>query len=787
MSKNFKPFRKAAVLGAGVMGSQIAAHLANAGLEVVLLDIPAKEGPKNAIVAGAFKKATRMKPNPFFVKGAQKRITLGNFDDDLSLLKDCDWVIEAIIERLDIKQSLMAKVQKAINKDTIVSSNTSGLPIDEITEGRSLSFKKRFLGTHFFNPPRYLKLFEIIPSPNTNPKVVRRLAWFARVHLGKGVVIAKDTPNFIGNRIGVYSMVRTIKEFTEGRFNIKEIDAVTGTLIGRPKSATFRTADVVGLDTLIHVINNLYDGVPDDEERDMFEVPQILKDLVEKGYKGAKTKSGFYKKIGKDILSINPANMEFEQDEVNVGDLDSIKDAGGLEDRLRALYASDSRAGSLFRDTTLDILAYSARRLPEISDSPADVDRAIRWGFGYRLGPFETWDVLGFDRICNDLEAAGKALPDWIEEMKASGRNSFYDGEPGAPTIYLPGKGSANDEVYKDVIDLDAIRSNPRKIIWKNADANLLDLGNQVVLYEFRSKANSLGTEVMSGLDDVITLIEGKSNIRGLVIGNQGNNFSVGANLGELAMGVMMGQLDDVEMMLKRFQEVVQRVRYANKPIVVATHQRVLGGGCELTMASPQPVAASESYIGLVELGVGLIPAGTGSMYLAAKAAEKSPTDFPSHITAFLRKYFENVAMAKVATSAAEAIEMGYLPDNTIISMNEDRRLYIAKEEVTRLSNVGYLPPPVKSAIRVMGSPARALFEAALHQFEVGKFISEYDHYLGSKLAYVMTGGSLTGPTDVHEDYLIDLEREVFMHLLGQEKTMARVQSILTTGKPLRN
>jgi len=643
--KNYKPFRKAAVLGAGVMGSQIAAHLANAGLEVVLLDIAPKEGPKNAIVKSAFKKATKMKPNPFFTKGAQKRVTLGNFDDDLKLLKDCDWVIEAIIERLDIKQSLMAKVQKSINKDTIVSSNTSGLPIDDITDGRSNSFKKRFLGTHFFNPPRYLKLFEIIPGPETNPKVIQRLSWFARNHLGKGVVIAKDTPNFIGNRIGVYSMVRTMKEFTEGRYNIKEIDAVTGTLIGRPKSATFRTADVVGLDTLIHVINNLYEGVPNDEERDMLAVPQILKDLVEKGYKGAKTKSGFYKKVGKDILSINPKNMEFEMEELNdLGDLDAIKAAGGLNARLNALYESDSRAGKLFRDTMIDILAYSAKRIPEISDSPADVDRAIKWGFGYRMGPFETWDALGFERVCEDMKKAGKKLPDWIDEMKKSGRTSFYAGEPGAPTIYIPGKGEEKDEVYKDVIDLEAIKSNPKKIVWKNSDANLIDLGNQVVLYEFRSKANSLGTDVMSGLSDAIDLIESKSNIRGMVIGNQGSNFSVGANLGEVAMGVMMGNIDEVEKMVGRFQQIIQKVRYANKPIVVATHQRVLGGGCELTMASPQPVAASETYIGLVELGVGLIPAGTGSMYLAAKAAEKSPTEQTSHITAFLRKYFENVA-----------------------------------------------------------------------------------------------------------------------------------------------
>ncbi len=772
------------------MGAQIAAHLAGAGLEVLLLDIASKAGPKNQIVEAAFKRATKLKPAPFVQEAAKKRITLGNFDEHFDQLADKDWIIEVVVERMDIKQQVMARIEAVASDHAVISTNTSGLPINQIAEGRSEDFKRRFLGTHFFNPPRYLKLLEVIPTPDTDPAILERIQWFGRVHLGKGAVIAKDTPNFIGNRIGVYAIARTVQEFIEGRYTIEEIDALTGTLIGRPKSATFRTADVVGLDTLRHVISNLYDAVPGDESRETFQVPGLLNRLVEAGALGAKVKKGFYTKdrASGQIWSVNPETLAYEpaQDQ-NLGDLDAIKRAGDLGARINALYADEGRAGQFFRDVMLDTMAYAARRIPEIADRPIDVDHAICWGFGYEVGPFQTWDLLGFEKVYADLQAAGTDLPDWVHQMQADGIPSFYQSDDGTTQGYVPALGTYQPiEQHADEISLPYIKTDPKRVVWKNADAALLDMGDDVVLYEFRSKSNSLGTDVMQGLFEVIDLVE-HGSYRGLVIGNAGKNFTVGANLGELAMGVMMGQFDQIEMMVARFQEGIQRVRYAEKPVVVCTHQMVLGGGCEMVMASSHPVAASESYIGMVELGAGLIPAGTGTTHMTAWAAEKAASDFPSHIQPFLRQAFEMIAMAKVATSAREAQDFGILPPHTKVVMNADRRFHVAKEEVVRLSNQGYLPPPRRSAVRVLGRGVHALFEAALYQFKSGNYISEYDQHLAERLAYVMAGGNLTGPTDVHEDYLIELEREVFLSLLGEEKTLARIQHILTTNKPLRN
>ena len=787
-----KPFRTAAVLGAGVMGSQIAAHLANAGLQVLLLDVTpqaiGKEGKPNDIVAGAFKAATKMNPAPFFSPTVQKRVSLGNFDEDFERIAEADWVIEVVVERLDIKQSVMARIEEHAREDAVITTNTSGLPIHQIAEGRSESFKARFLGTHFFNPPRYLKLFEVIPTPDTDPEVLARVNHFARVHLGKGVVVAKDTPNFIGNRIGIYGIMGALRQFTEKGYSIEEIDALTGTLIGHPKSATFRTADVVGLDTLIHVTKNLYDGVPDDESRAMFEVPDVLAKLVEAGQLGAKTKSGFYQK-GKDkvIRSINPESMEYEDPKEIGFDASAFKKAGDLIGRLSALYEDEGLAGQFFRETTLDLLGYSARRIPEIIDSPADLDKAVSWGFGWKMGPFAMWDALGVDRVRDKLAAEGIETPDWVADVPSDG---FFVEKGGVPHVWNPGEGAyVADPRPADEWGLNLIKQDEHRTIWKNDEAALLDLGDGVGLFEFRSKANSLGQEVITGLVEAIEKVEDDPNLRGMVIGNEGTNFSVGANLGEVVMGMAMGDgASAIEPFIRSFQEMILKVRYAEKPVVVTTHQRVLGGGCEMAMASPHPVAAAETYIGLVELGVGLIPAGCGTMMMTAKAAEAAAnTDRPSEIQPFLRQHFESIAMAKVATSATMAKEMRILPPETLVVINAERRFHVAKAEVIRLSEQGYLPPPVRTHIPVLGAQGRAQFEIALFQFEEGKYISEYDHYLASRLAWVMTGGDLTAPAEVHEDYLLELEREVFLSLLGEEKTQARIQSILTTNKPLRN
>ena len=786
----YRPFRKAAVLGAGVMGSQIAAHLANAGLEVLLLDVTpeaiGQEGPKNKLVEAAWKAATKAKPDPFFSKASQKRVTLGNFDDDFERIGDADWVIEVVVERMDVKKDVLSRIEEAASDTAVISSNTSGLPIAEMSAHLSEGFRKRFLGTHFFNPPRYLKLFEVIPTPDTDPEVVARVAAFARVHLGKGIVMAKDTPNFIGNRIGTYAMLGAIEKFESGDYSIEEIDALTGTLIGRAKSATFRTADVVGLDTLRHVTANLYEAIPDDESRDRFQVPDVLQRLVDLKQLGAKSKAGFYKKEGKTIRSFDPSTGEYRDPQEVEFDAKALR-GGSLAETLRNLWNDDGRPGQFFRDTTLDLVGYTARRTPEISDSPANLDRALRWGFGWQMGPYEMWDALGIDTVRDALRENDIEVPDWVADVPSEG---FYrDTESGIPEVWTPGEGRyVQDPRPADEWGLTYIKEDENNTLWQNDEAALLDVGDGVALFEFRSKSNSLGQAVITGVMEAIEKVEDDRDLRGMIIGNEGSNFSVGANLGEVAMALMMGEVSDLEPFIAKFQEAVFKIRYATKPVVVTTHQRVLGGGCEMTMACPNPVLAAETYIGLVELGVGLIPAGGGTTMMATRAADAAANqDRPSEIQPFLRKAFESVAMAKVAESAVQARDMMFVDERAEIVMNDARRFHVAKHKVVALSEMGYRAPAVRSKVPVLGAPGRAQFEIALHQFQQGNYVSEYDQHLGSRLAWVMTGGDLTAPAEVHEQYLLDLEREVFLSLLGEEKTQARIQSILTTNKPLRN
>ncbi|OUL26653.1 3-hydroxyacyl-CoA dehydrogenase [Nostoc sp. T09] len=788
----FKPFRTAAVLGAGVMGTQIAAHLANAGLTVQLLDIAAKGDNKNDVVETAFKKALKQSPPILFTEKTARRIILGNFDEHFHRINNVDWVIEVVVENLAVKQDLMARIESTIRDDTVVSTNTSGLPINEIAQGRSEPFRKRFLGTHFFNPPRYLKLLELIPTPDTDPQILERMQWFGRIHLGKGVVIAKDTPNFIANRIGMYATMLGIKGVTEQGYTIEEIDTLTGVIAGRPKSATFRTADVVGLDTLMYVAHNLYPAIPHDESREVLRVPPLMKKLVETGTLGAKTGQGFYKKQGKEILSINPTTLAYEAAKpLDLGDIEAIGKISDLGDRLRKLYHDPGRSGAFFRKSTLEILGYSARRIPEIADRPADIDRAIRWGFAWEIGPFEIWDVLGFETVLADMKAAGITVPEWVEKMHNSGVHSFYQKDRlswaeqkvvDACAVCI----SEQPKTPTDEILIPAIKEDAKNILWQNSEASLLDIGDGVVLYEFHSKGHTLTLKVVEGLAAVLDLIE-NSDYRGLVIGNESANFSGGANLAEMAMLAQTDNGKGIADLIVKFQALLQRLKYFPKPIVAAIVGRVLGGGCELVLACPHVVAAAETYIGLVELSVGLIPGAGGIMRMVTWAADKAASESPKDILPFLRKVFETIGMAKVSSSAHEGQELGFLSPTTKIVMNSDRILSVAKEEVLCLDHIGYMPPPERNAIMVLGRSARAMLDQAAYVMQQGGYISEYDHYLASRLAYVMTGGELTVPALVDEDYLSKLERESFLPLLHQPKTQERFAYTLKTKKSLRN
>ncbi|MBD3885712.1 enoyl-CoA hydratase/isomerase family protein [Phormidium tenue FACHB-886] len=779
----FKPFRTAAVLGAGVMGTQIAAHLANAGLTVHLLDIPAKSAQKNDLVEAAFKKALKQSPPVFFTEKMARRVILGNFDQHFDRIAEADWVIEAVVENLEVKQQLMKRLEAVIREDTIVSTNTSGLPIHAIAEGRSESFRQQFLGTHFFNPPRYLKLLELIPTADTRSDILKRMQWFGRMYLGKGIVIAKDTPNFIANRIGMYATMLGLQAWTKQGYTIEEIDTLTGTLVGRPKSATFRTADLVGLDTLLYVVKNLYPMIPQDESREMFLVPEVLHKLVATGTLGAKTGQGFYKKQNREILSLNLETLAYQPAKpLDLGDIAAIEKLP-LTDRLRALYHDSGRAGSFFRHTMLNILGYSARRIPEIADNSNEIDRAMRWGFGWELGPFEIWDALGFETVLTDMKAADIPLPDWVEKMHSNGSRSFYENDRSGHEKYQ----DVSVKTPLDEINLVALKADPNRLLWQNPEAALLDLGDGVVLYEFRSKGNTLSLNVINGLAEVLDLLEAHDDYKGLVIGNDNPNFSGGANLAEIAMMAQSGNSDAITNLIIQFQSILQRVHYATKPVVAALQGRVLGGGCELAMACPQVVAAAETYIGLVELSVGLIPGAGGIMRMVARATERAACESPDCIRPYIKTAFETIAMAKVSNSAYEAQELGFLSSTAQIVMNADRRLFAAKAEVLHLDRLGYQPPSKQNAIQVLGTPMRAALEHTAYIFQQGGFASEYDRYLANRLAYVMAGGEITSPTWVHEDYLLRLEREMFLPLLNQPKTQERIAHMLKTKKPLRN
>jgi 3-hydroxyacyl-CoA dehydrogenase len=730
-----------------------------------------------------------------------------------------------------VKQDLMARIEAVIRPNTIVSTNTSGLSIAKIAEGRSESFRRHFLGTHFFNPPRYLKLLELIPTPDTAPLVLARMKEFGRMRLGKGVVVAKDTPNFIANRVGVFATMLGLNALEAG-YTIPEIDLLTGTLVGRPKSATFRTADLVGLDVLSMVIRHLHDAVPEDEHQSMFIVPPILQNLVAAGAIGAKVSNGFYQKVGGEIRSLNPATMNYESPPpTDLGTVTQLAKVHDLPQRLQLLYADAGRAGLFFRKTMLLMLNYCAHRVPEITDDFTEIDRALCWGFGWEMGPFAIWDVLGFEAVMADMQAVGMVIPSWVFELQSVHATGFYHAVAATEqvktmaTVYgddfimmtankslkmaLSREDMAKPPIarlsqgFDDEIDLSVIKSNPNNVLWQNPEAALLDLGDGVALYEFRSKGNTLSMKVLEGLDEVMTLVE-RGEFKGLVIGNDSANFCGGANLMEMAamaqadmamMATVTTKLSPAELLersaisglIEKFQGLLQRIHYSPYPVVGAIQGRSLGGGAELVMAMPHVVAAAESYIGLVELSVGLIPGAGGIMRMVTRATQRAASELPSHILPFLRTAFETIATAKVSSSAYEARDLGFLPMDAVILINGDRRLFVAKEEVLRLDREGYNPPVENNAIMLLGKPVRAMFDYAVYVFEQGGYASEYDRFLANKLAYVMTGGELSAPTIVPETYLLQLERETFVPLLQQPKTQARIASMLTAKKPLRN
>ncbi len=798
----FKPFRTVAVLGAGVMGSQIAAHLANAGLQVHLLDMPAPvdsehkgehKGDRNALVNAAFAKAQKLSPPIFFSDKGRHRIQLGNYEDHFSRLADADWIIEAVIENLEIKQQIMARLDGVVKADAVVSSNTSGLPINKIVEGCTEHFRQRFLGTHFFNPPRYLKLLELIPTPDTDLEVLAQMVWFGREYLGKGVVLAKDTPNFIANRIGLFATFLGMQALDQG-YSIEEIDLLTGELIGRPKSATFRTVDLVGLDTLKYVATNLYQTVENDEQKERFAVPPLLTKLVAAGALGAKTGQGFYKKVKGDILSVNPQTLAYEPAKpVALEGIKEISHQPLLADRLRSLYQLHGRAGDLFRHMTWAMLSYSACRLMEIADSPMELDQAMRWGFGWKMGPFEIWEALGVKTVLDDLHAQQQPLPDWIWDMSHEG-DSFYPSDRSdrtasstSPSTVSTAPDLAHNELrsHKEIL-VSELKAVPGRRLWENEASALLDMGDRVALFEFRSKGNTLSNEVISGLETVLDKLE-TEDFLGLVIGNDSDHFCGGANLVEMGHMAQTADWEDVAHLITNFQSLLQRIHHYHKPIVAAVRGRALGGGCELVMACPQVVAAAESYIGLVEIGVGLIPGAGGIMRMVERAADRAASDAPSHIQPFITHAFQTIALAKVSSSAEEAQQFGYLLPTARIIMNSDHRLHVAKEEVLRLSHQGYHPLPERRDIWVLGQPGRAVLEHMAYVLEQGGFASEYDRYLAGKLAYVMTGGELSAPARVSADYLLKLERENFVPLLQSSKTQARMAHLLKYKKPLRN
>jgi len=797
-----RSIRKVAVLGSGVMGSAIACHFANVGCEVLLLDIAPQELTeeekskgltldkkvvKNRIVQGSFDRSIKSSPGPIYSKKFISRISLGNFDDDMSRIKDYDWIIEVVVENLDIKKKVYEQVEKFRKPGTLVTSNTSGIPIHLMADGRSDDFKKHFAGTHFFNPPRYLKLFEIIPTPHTDPEVTKFLMHYGDLYLGKTTVLCKDTPAFIGNRVGVWGLLKVIDAMRKFDLNVDEIDKLTGPVIGRPKSATFRTSDLVGLDTLVKVANNLYAALPNDEGRDMFKLPEVVSQLEKNKWLGDKTGQGFYKKSKNakgetEILTLDLKSLEYKpKAKAKFATLETTKTIDNLKDRFKVLLAGKDKAGDFYRDAFYGLFQYASNRIPEIADELYKIDDAVCAGFGWEFGPFETWDSVGVEKAIEGMQAAGYKPAAWVSEMVAGGNKTFYRIQAGKRQYYdIPSKSYKNIPGKEEFIILENLSE---KIVWKNAESKIIDLGDEVINFSWHSKSYTLGSSVIEGLNKAIDLAE--KNYKGLVIGHQGADFSLGANLGLVFMFAIEQEYDEIDFMVRQFQNSVMRIRYSSVPVVVAPQGRTLGGGCEMTLHSDLAQAAAETYIGLVEVGVGLIPGGGGTKELTKRvsdALEEGDVELNA-----LQNAFMNIATAKVALSAEEAREMGILRSKDRISVNKDRQILDAKSAVLELAEAGYTMPAQSKNIKVQGRTGMALFMAGIQGMRMGNYISDHDMKIARWIANVMCGGDLSYPQEVSEQYLLDLEREAFVSLTGEKKTLERIQSILTGGKPLRN
>jgi 3-hydroxyacyl-CoA dehydrogenase len=790
-----RSIKKVAVLGSGVMGSRIACHFAGIGVQVLLLDIVPKEAvestdPKlrNKIVNDALAAAIKSNPSPVYHKDVIKKISTGNFDDNMKDIAGCDWIIEVVVERLDIKKIVYEKVEQFRKPGTLITSNTSGIPIHMLSEGRSEDFKKNFCGSHFFNPPRYLRLLEVIPTPDTDPAVVDFLMSYGDLYLGKTTVLCKDTPAFIANRVGVFGMMAIMNVKEKLKLSIDEIDALTGPIIGRPKSATFRTADVVGIDTLVKVAKGVADNCPDDEARHQFTIPPWLDKMVANNWLGDKTGQGFFKKTKgaageKEILTLNLDTMEYgPRVKPKFATVEAAKPIDDLYQRLKMLCAGQDKAGDFYRHFHYGLFSYISHRIPEISDELYRVDDAMMAGFGWEIGAFESWDVLGVGKTVEAMKTAGYKVAPWVEEMLAAGNKNFFKVEAGKKYCYDPASKS-----YKVLPGGEAfivMNNYQDKLVWKNGSCKLYDLGDDVLGLQWFTKMGSIGGDVLAGIQTSIEKAE--KSYKGLVIGNEGPNFSAGANVGMIFMLAIDQEYDELDMAIRLFQNTMMRARYSSVPVVVAPHGLALGGACELSLHADKVCPAAETYTGLVELGVGLIPGGGGTKEFALRASDEMHEDEPETIT--LKNRFLNIATAKVATSAFEGFNIGvYRKGLDEVVVNQGRRIAEAKKSVIEISDSGYTMPVQRKDVKVLGRSALGALYAGIHAMKTANYATEHDAVVAKKLAWVMCGGDLSEPTFVSEQYLLDLEREAFLSLCGEKKSLERIQSVLKSGRPIRN
>ena len=794
-----RTIKKVAVLGSGVMGSRIACHFAGIGLPVLLLDIASSPNPfeggeqpikvdKNKIVNDALAAAVKSTPSPLYTKDVVKQITTGNFTDNMKDIATADWIIEVVIERLDIKQQIFEEVEKYRKPGTLITSNTSGIPIHMMAEGRSDDFKKHFCGTHFFNPPRYLRLLEIIPTEYTDTEVVDFLMHYGDVYLGKTTVLAKDTPAFIANRVGVFSIMAIMNSMQKLGLSIDEVEALTGPVIGRPKSATFRTADVVGIDTLVKVANGVAANCPNDEAKNIFEIPAWLTKMVDNKWLGDKTGQGFFKKTksadgAKDIDVLNLATLEYEpRKKPKFATLEAAKSIDDLKTRLKALQAGQDKAGEFYRSFHHALFSYISHRIPEITNEIYRVDDGMMAGFGWEIGAFESWDTLGVAKTVEAMKAAGISVATWVQDMLAKGIKSFYNTENGKKYCYDITSGAY--KIMPGGAAFLVMRNFENETIWKNSACRTYHLGNDVLGLEWSTKMNSIGGEVLEGIQKSIALAE--ANYKGLVIANEGANFSAGANVGMIFMLALEQDYDEIDMAIRQFQQAMMRVRYSSIPVVIAPHGLALGGGCEICLHADKVIAAAETYTGLVEVGIGVIPGGGGTKEFVLRASDELHAGEPETITVTNR--FLNIATAKVGTSAYEAYNLGiYRKGIDEVSINIGRRIADAKNAVINLYNDGYTMPTPRTDIKVLGRSGLGAMYAGINGMHKGKYATDHDVTVAKKLAYIMCGGDLSEQQFVSEQYLLNLEREAFLSLMGQKKTLERIQSILKTGKPLRN